>query len=288
MSSVPAIFRESVCSLLGQESLSEAQDIRDYVWSMSALNVAIAQENSDIYVLFEGRDEVQFISSPSWETIRKAKYHCLSLRVISKYFDETGPSKGSMRSLLGVKHIEELDIMDINYFDDYMTKTCATFLKQVSITSCKFRTSAPLSLLLKNVLQNKCLSKLTVSDNFIDEFVSAKDDFEEEVYDLLVHGRHLSHVQLHNNDSVKSLDECMLKRVLDHWINSEEGFPRDVEVYFSCHYNRTNEKIKRLCNCGEGGPRSHPSGRGHLVTGDEYDQIRLKFIRNLIVTSPRI
>uniref|UniRef100_A0A1I7YRD5 FBD domain-containing protein n=1 Tax=Steinernema glaseri TaxID=37863 RepID=A0A1I7YRD5_9BILA len=248
MAWVPFAFIESVCATLGSSSRWQLMCMNDGnpghcdgPWSTTARDIKVKFFHQ--CVLFQGRDEVRYDQEHfhyndqgNSEDLRNAKYAICrnlmltrnNLRSLSLYGRPAKlDKKGDLTTLLTRSQIEKLHIMSAYYLDNYLAYISPWYLKSVEISHCKFKSASPLSCWLKKVLANKYLYEFEVSYNSVEEAVTEKDDFEEDVLRLLT--RALKKVEdcmylvelpvfhIRRNDSIADLRVSFLRNYLDQW-----------------------------------------------------------------------
>uniref|UniRef100_A0A1I8AED3 FBA_2 domain-containing protein n=1 Tax=Steinernema glaseri TaxID=37863 RepID=A0A1I8AED3_9BILA len=275
MGCVPLVFRESVCASLNWASLCKLSSLEPagYVgddaqwrpfaapWTKVALDVESRTKHVELDVIFDGNDEVFYKTLSSVEEVKKAKYVVWTVAVSSRNVGDIA-KKGSLRALLHGTNFQALHLNSATYFDNFMDLLRPGYLRTVSISCSKFKSASTLSVWLKKAMQHKSLNCFSVKSTSVDDEAPKVEDFQEHLYSLLVHSRHLSYVSVHNNDSIADLDLSFVVKLWKHWLNAQEGFQR--RVVFSCRLKHTDEEeeLMRRYEFEHWKVFHHKSGRG--------------------------
>uniref|UniRef100_A0A1I7ZIF1 FBA_2 domain-containing protein n=1 Tax=Steinernema glaseri TaxID=37863 RepID=A0A1I7ZIF1_9BILA len=245
MACVPFAFRESVCATLEEYSLWTVRFLFDAPsWSRIAGKVYDQIKHFEMEMKVDGPKEVSCKSSINLEEARKSKYlKCSRLSITSYYADDMDDGMTwnvNFRTLLSLVPVEAIQISWMNsaYIDSYFNQISPCYLRDLGITSCTFNAARPLCTWVKKMLANKCLSSLIITYNSFVEPMDPEDDFQEELYDALVHGEFFTDVAIYMNKFFRNVDISFFKRVLDFWLVSEEGFQGRHRVTLDAYATR--------------------------------------------------
>uniref|UniRef100_A0A1I7XY69 FBA_2 domain-containing protein n=1 Tax=Steinernema glaseri TaxID=37863 RepID=A0A1I7XY69_9BILA len=224
MASVPFVFMESVCVVLSHNSLFVLEYANNGPWSTVA--EPLMKQTLQYSVIDAFVDEVGAISVREWfnsEEFPKFRYlDCSHLHI--EPVDDSMTMKIVNPSFFSRMRTYGLNMIDVKFLDKHLNSLCPWYLKDVVITNCTFHSGAVLSSWLKKAIVNTRISTLNVSENSVVHSVDVKDNFEEEVMDLIIRGREVVSIEIGSNDSITDLAFPFFKRALDYWIASKEGY----------------------------------------------------------------
>uniref|UniRef100_A0A1I7YJ39 FBA_2 domain-containing protein n=1 Tax=Steinernema glaseri TaxID=37863 RepID=A0A1I7YJ39_9BILA len=282
MASVPFAFRERVCATLGKASLRTVRFLPDTPsWSSVAEKVKTETKFFELRMKLAGASysEVSYNASISLEEAREAKYlKCFRL-TNRGYLDENTNWKVTPQTLFSVAQIEGFYLLhiDLGSVNDYFSHIKPWCLRDVDIHNCKFTSAVPLCTWLKKALANMCLSSFWIYHNSFAKPTDPELDLKEELYDVLVHRKHLQDIYIHDNDSIKDLDMPFFRRVLDFWVATQIGFQRRLILCGPAKSKRMKKTVKKLYNFGEENQLLHASGRESVVLSYFNERLRLMF-----------